>query len=246
MISSLATILLYALPGVAMLIAGGAAAAFWKTGPVLRSMLQHFAAGMVFAVVAVEMLPQVRQDASPLWISVGFTLGVIAMLGLRWLGGEDAAGENAKDGNAGRSSVGLLGAMTVDVFVDGLLLGAGFAVGGKEGLLLASALAGELLCLGLTTSATLVQMSGRPRWKAIATTAAIAIPFLIGSLLGASLLQGVSGNVLGAVLSFGCAALLYLVTEELLVEAHEAPHTAVAAAMFFAGFQFFLILGMFE
>lgn len=246
MISSLGTVLLYALPGAVMLAAGGAAGAFWKTGPTLRSMLQHFAAGMVFAVVAVEMLPQVRQDASPLWIAVGFTLGVAAMLGLRWLGGEDAEDNDAKNGNAGRNPVGLLGAMSVDVFVDGLLLGVGFAVGGKEGLLLASALAGELLCLGLTTSATLMQMTPRPRWKAIATTSAISLPFLVGSLLGASLLQGVSGNALGAALSFGCAALLYLVTEELLVEAHEAKRTAVAAAMFFAGFELFLILGMFE
>ena len=36
--------------------------------------------------------------------------------------------------------------------------------------------------------------------------------------------------------SFGLIALLYLVTEELLTEAHEKPETAWGAAMFFVGF----------
>lgn len=45
-------------------------------------------------------------------------------------------------------------------------------------------------------------------------------------------------------LSFGSAALLFLVTEELLVEAHEVSETAARTAMFFAGFLLFLVLGM--
>ena len=36
-------------------------------------------------------------------------------------------------------------------------------------------------------------------------------------------------------LSFGCAVLPYLVTEKLLVEAHEVPETPLVTAMFFAG-----------
>ena len=44
----------------------------------------------------------------------------------------------------------------------------------------------------------------------------------------------------------GLAALLYLVTEELLVEAHEVPEveTPLVTAMFFVGFLLFLLLGM--
>jgi ZIP family zinc transporter len=36
--------------------------------------------------------------------------------------------------------------------------------------------------------------------------------------------------------AFGLVALLYLVTEELLTEAHEKPETAWGTAMFFVGF----------
>ncbi|HEV8177483.1 MAG TPA: hypothetical protein VGP44_07295 [Gemmatimonadales bacterium] len=42
--------------------------------------------------------------------------------------------------------------------------------------------------------------------------------------------------MLAAVLAFGAAALLYLVVEELLVEAHEEAETPLLGAMFFLGF----------
>lgn len=44
------------------------------------------------------------------------------------------------------------------------------------------------------------------------------------------------------VISFGQAALLYLVTEELLVEAHEVKETLPATAMFFIGILALIVL----
>ncbi|MDQ2870249.1 MAG: hypothetical protein M3S32_05865 [Acidobacteriota bacterium] len=46
------------------------------------------------------------------------------------------------------------------------------------------------------------------------------------------------------VLSFGAAALLYLVTEELLYEVHEESETSMGTALFFVGLLDFLIIGM--
>jgi ZIP family zinc transporter len=42
--------------------------------------------------------------------------------------------------------------------------------------------------------------------------------------------------------AFGLIALLYLVIEELLVEAHETPDRPWVAAMFFAGFLILLVI----
>ena len=67
---------------------------------------------------------------------------------------------------------------------------------------------------------------------------------LVGALVGETILRGASAHTLAGVLAFGAAALLYLVTEELLVEAHETRDTTAATAMFFAGFLLFLLLGM--
>jgi ZIP family zinc transporter len=69
---------------------------------------------------------------------------------------------------------------------------------------------------------------------------------IIGAVVGIVVLQGASNEVLELVLSFGLAALLFLVTEELLVEAHEEPETPIATAIFFTGFLVFVILGMLE
>jgi ZIP family zinc transporter len=46
------------------------------------------------------------------------------------------------------------------------------------------------------------------------------------------------------VLSFSLAALLFLITEELLTKAHEESESPWLTAMFFLGFLAFLLLGM--
>ena len=60
--------------------------------------------------------------------------------------------------------------------------------------------------------------------------------FVLGAAIAAGVLAGLSGVWLAGVISFGLAALLYLVTEELLFEAHEVKQTHPATAMFFGGF----------
>jgi ZIP family zinc transporter len=57
---------------------------------------------------------------------------------------------------------------------------------------------------------------------------------------------GLSGGFLAGILGFGVASLLYLVTEELLVEAHEEPDTPLIAATFFVGFLLPLVMAAFE
>ena len=64
------------------------------------------------------------------------------------------------------------------------------------------------------------------------------------AVLGATVLSRLTGGAMEVVLSFGLAALLYLVTEELLREAHEERETTLATAMFFVGFLAFLVVGM--
>lgn len=64
------------------------------------------------------------------------------------------------------------------------------------------------------------------------------------AVLGATVLGGLSDGTMEIVLSFGAAALLYLVTNELLREAHEERESAFATAMFFVGFLTFLVVGM--
>lgn len=63
----------------------------------------------------------------------------------------------------------------------------------------------------------------------------------IGAVL-ATPVTALSAPAVTGFLAFGLVALLYLVTEELLVEAHETPDRPWVAAMFFAGFLALLML----
>lgn len=235
---ALLNVLIFALLPVAAAIVGAAFAAFRPPGSIVRSYIQHLAAGVVFSVVAVELLPEIVGKHAPIEVAVGFALGVLLMLGIRYF---THSFEEKEKGT--KSSAGLLVAVGVDVLLDGLLIGIIFAAGAKAGRLLTFALTVELLSLGLAMAVALGK-SGKSRLKIIAVVSLLSLLIVVGAGIGATVLREVSTSVLEAVLSFGLAALLFLVTEELLVEAHEEPETPLATATFFAGFLLFLILGM--
>ena len=232
-------IFLFALLPVATMIIGGAIAVWRPPNAKWRSAILHFAAGVVFSVVAVELLPDVVSRHRPLEVAIGFGLGVAVPLGLRAWNERKAGGKENDEG----ASNGLLFGVGVDITIDGLLLGIGFAAGQKEGILLTLALATELLSLGLATAAALGQ-AGASRARNLATVSGLALLFLFGAGAGATLLSSLSDEWLELVLSFGLAALLFLVTEELLTEAHEEAESPLLTAAFFGGFLLFLLLGM--
>lgn len=207
----------------------GACVAVWRRpGPQVTSAIQHFAAGVVFAAAAGEILPDVMHGGSPLATLIGGAIGVAVMLLVKRL--EDRS----------KGPIGLLSAVGVDIFIDGLVLGLAFIGGQKAGLLLTIALTLEILFLGLTITTELSDVL-RSRMKIVASTLALALLLPIGTLVSTpvSLLPPV---VITGFLSFGLMALLYLVTEELLVEAHEKPDNVWITSTFFVGFLALLAL----
>lgn len=231
MLDSLQRVLIFAAAPAGAALAGGVIAVFWPPPPKLRSAVQHLAAGVVFAAAAAELLPDIKHSA-PVAVGVGFAIGSAVMLLLKQLTQGSAEGDGPW---------GFIGATAVDVAIDGLLLGIGFTAGQRQGVLLAIALTMELLFLGVSTT-TVLSKRYPSRGPTLAATAGGAILFVGASALGAGLLTRLSGNGLAAVIAFGLAALLYLVTEELLVEAHEVPGNPVITGMFFLGFLALLMI----
>ena len=232
---SLSQILTLTMIPVAATVVGGVAAAFHAPEERTRSFVQHFAAGVVFAVVAGELLPEITAGHQPLGVVIGFALGVAVMLLVRqWA--ERLENMNTVQGrSASTGNLGLLVAVGIDVLLDGLLIGVGFAAGARVGTLLIVALTLELLFLGVSVASSLVQ-DGTSRRRVIGTISGLSLLVIVGALLGGTLLQGLTGLALEIVLSFGAAALLFLVTEELLTEAHEVKETPLITSAFFAGF----------
>lgn len=209
----------------------------------VRSYVQHFAAGVVFSVLAVEILPDVVHRRAPFAAMFGFVAGVATMLLIRHLAGNGNARNGSADVLLKQSSAGLLAAMGLDVFIDGLLLGASFIAGEKTSVLLALALATELLALSLATVSSL-HRSHTTRLRSLLLSTLISFLLPLGLILATALVSRLSELWMEGILSFATAALLFLVTEELLVEAHEVPETPVATAMFFIGFLALMLIDM--
>lgn len=232
----------------------GAALSVWRSPSArVQSALQHFAAGVVLSVVGVELLPDVMRAHETLATILGFTAGIATLLVLRQVTGEpprgagDAAAPVGSDPLAPLPRVALpramLVALGVDILLDGLLLGTAFAAGNKEGLLLLLGLSLELISLALAVAAGLAAR-GLPRKTIVGVLAALSALVPFGAGLGDTVLHNAAPPALIAVLSFGCAALLFLVVEELLIDAHETPETPATTALFFAGFLGILMLSM--
>jgi zinc transporter, ZIP family len=224
--------LLYVAGAGAAGIAGGVLAAFWAPGRWMTSYIQHFAGGVVIAAVALKVVPDLlRGAAPPLVVLGGFALGGLIMIGVKWLTMRIEEGQKRRRGKPW----GLTAAAAIDTAIDGVIVGAGFAMRQGLGIVLSLALGLELLFLTLSVGSSFRQEGGSRR-TTVAVTSGISLLLLAGALGGMWLLRGAASEILVVILSFGAAALLYLVTEELLVETRLPEETLMSTAMFFLGF----------
>ncbi len=204
-------------------VLGAVIAVSYAPSPRAVSAFQHLAAGVVFAAAAGELLPELLEQPSSFPILIGGGAGIVMTFAVKAI--EDYYGEASS----------FIVAVAFDTLIDGLIIGLGFVAGAAQGLLLTFALSLEVLFLGLALTGSLSRFySG---------AAIIAISAVIGAMLpiGASLglaAAGLPPGVIAAGYAFGLVALLYLVTEELLVEAHAHPQhdSPFITALFFIGF----------
>ena len=213
---------------VAAAIGGSIIAILHDTDERAQSTLQHISAGIIFAAVALELLPPIRTQ-TPLIAAIGFLLGIAAMVALR------SVTKSFQSGVAAGRSQGFVAASALDVLIDGFLLGATFKLGMKEGILLTVALTLGLLFLSLSVATTLSQAKiSRP--LIVLAMGGIALAMPLGAALGAIALRNAGPSTLAAILAFGAVVLMYMVTEELLVRAHRVRSSLWAMPLFFLHF----------
>ncbi len=238
-------------------IVGASLAAYWPRVAEWRTYVLHLAAGVVFSVVAVELLPEITRRGLIIDVIIGFAGGILTMIlvdeamdRIRAAAGKRSssgvlAPDSAPSGSQASSEgvSGLAVAVGVDFILDGLLLGVGFAAGARIGILLALAEAVEQLAVGMALAVEM-RAAGTSSLRTVLFSGGLALLVYVSALAGGTVLSHLGGAPMEAILSFGLAALLYLVTEELLREAHEEGETRIGTALFFAGFLAFLIVGM--
>lgn len=234
--------LILLIPAAALLV--GVVAGLW-IGPrrQLQAAAQHLAGGVIFGAVAVELVPVMEEQDEWSAILAGLAAGAGLMLLLRGLRGEEPDTGEQTQGETrrliGGFSIGLLVAFGIDLAIDGMLVSLGVAAGHEGGVVLGIGVAIETLFLGLALAA-----SGAGRRLSVLMVGLVLAGLVIAGGVGGWQLAGaLQGWWMAALLAFGTAALIWLVIEELLVEAHEGGgETLTGAALFFVGFGVTLVM----
>lgn len=222
---------------------GGIVAELIPTSRRMLSRALHAAAGIVTAVVAVELMPEALGGGAPPWaIVIGLCLGGAFYVSLDWLidlmqGGEEPA--------AGAWMI--YAAVAIDLFSDGLMIGVGSVVSLSLAFILAL---GQVMADVPEGFATITNFKdkGQPRARRLLLSASFLIPCLVGASVGYWLLRGQGETLTLAALAFTAGVLLIAAVEDMLQEAHEAAEdTRYSAAFFISGFALFtLVASYFE
>lgn len=232
---------LAALPAIGNFI-GGVLAEVFTVSSRLLSLALHLAAGIVLAVVGVELMPQVLA-ASQAWVVIlAFLAGGVFAVGL------DLATEYMQTRLGGTGNTGpwlIFFGVAVDLFSDGLLIGAGSTISLGLGLLLALGQVSADLPEGFATIATLKQTITSRR-RRLLLAASFILPVFLGATLGYWLVRDRPELLKLALLSFTAAILTATAVEEIIGEAHETiEDTHWHELVFIAGFALFMAIALY-
>lgn len=242
--SAFVSVLLLALLPAAGNFGGGVLAELLRTSKRAVSWALHAAAGIVIAVVAVEIMPEAL-PAAPGWLlTLAFVLGGAFYLGVEWL----VERAQARRGGGESGSVWMIYfAVSMDLFSDGLLIGAGSAASASLGLALA---VGQMLADVPEGFASIVSFKQKrfSRRKRLGLSASFAAPVLIAAALSFLLLRRQSEAIQMAAVVFTAGPLVVAAIEDMIREAHEnAKDTRLSVVFFIAGFALFtLVSTLFE
>lgn len=229
-----------ALCGIALLVGSVVSSRWWTPSEQIKCYIQHIAGGLVFAAVGVEVLPDMLGRALPVAAAIGFALGVALVMTIQ------VASEKLSDKRGGESPWTLIGVITVDILIDGVLIGVASVAsreGGSQALLVTIALAAEMLSLGLSMGCTL-RDRGFSQAKVLGASVLMGLAPLCGAVGGFLAGGNINADWTEGILALAAAALLYLAVEELLKEAHEVKETPLATLLFFGSFFMIMILDM--
>lgn len=226
--------------------AGGLLAEFVPVSNRLLSLALHAAAGIVLGVVGIELMEQVL-EAEPAWVAIlAFIAGGAAAVGLdvlvdhircRFGGGNDPSSEQSA---AWMIYIGV----SVDLFSDGLLVGAGSTLSIGLGLLLALGQVPADVPEGFATIATF-KRQGLPRGKRLLLAASFALPILAAATLGYWAVQDAPDILKLSLLAFTAGILVTVAVEEMVVQAHQTEDTRWDALVLVAGFALFALISVY-
>ncbi|MBL8202675.1 MAG: hypothetical protein JNM09_00495 [Blastocatellia bacterium] len=200
-----------------------------------RSRLHVFAAGALFAVLALELMPDLL-IAHHFAAMSAFLCGLLLRMAMKWLTGKI---KKERDDLPKPLLTTMMEALVYALMV-GILMGSSFVAGVREGLLLTPALTLAALAICLVALARLGQASSS-RQRVTFFLLSLAALILSGAATGATLLWGRATVDLDLLYAFGMAVLLLWALES-LIEAGEDESPVHTLFFFVLGALLFIFL----
>jgi len=231
---------LAALPAVGN-FAGGLVAEMLPVSERTLSLALHAAAGIVLAVVGMELMPRAL-SIEPAWLVV---LALLAGGGFFVLADKTIDLLNCRFGSEGDFGPwAIFFAVSVDLFNDGLMIGAGSTVDLRLGLLLALGQVSADLPEGFATIASF-RRRGIARRLRLLLSLSFALPVLAGAMIGYFGVRGGPELAKMLLLAFTAGILVTVTVEEIVPQAHEGEEARSAALFFIGGFALFTFLSVY-
>ncbi len=221
---------------------GGLAAEVRTVSERALSLALHLAAGIVLAVVGLELMPQAL-EATPPWVPIlAFVAGGAFFIGLERLIGYV---QNRLD--AGQESAGpfaIFSGVSLDLFSDGVMIGTGTVLNPALGFLLALGQVPADVPEGFAAVATL-RRTGLSRARRLLLAASFALPILLGATLGYFALRDAPSVLTLPVLALTGGALTSVVIEEMVSQAHEGQTSRLGPLFLTTGFALFALISVY-
>lgn len=203
------------------------------------SLALHLAAGIVMAVVGLELMPEAMGASAP-WVPIlAFAAGGVAFLGIKRGIGSLRRRLNADAKTAGPLAI--FSGVALDLFSDGVMIGTATVLNPGLGLLLAIGQVPADAPEGFAASAAL-RDAGIPRRTRIPMALSFAVPILVGATLGFFALQSAPELVTLSVLALTGGVLISVVAEEMIAEAHDGASSVFDAIALTVGFAIFAVI----
>lgn len=195
------------------------------------SLLLGFAAGIMAAISFLDLIPEAIHEGTLYSAMFGLLLGIgiIGFLDLKFPHRHFSLRKDGgkKEGRYIKTGVLLAIGIALHNLPEGVAIGAGFMVSYQTGILLAVLMAVHNFPEGMAVGAAMC-VGGVKASKVMLICAMAGVPMGIGALIG-GFLGGVSTLALSVSLGFAAGAMLYIVFDELIPDAHRKAegHSAI-------------------
>jgi ZIP family zinc transporter len=224
----------------------GAAIAWWVRVPrLVIASVMAFGAGVLISALAFDLVDEAETVGGLAPAVGGLALGaaayvaanlVLAARGARHRkrSGDQQPSEGEKSGSGAAIAIGAL----LDGIPESTVLGLSLTTGHGVGVAVLAAIAISNLPEGLSSSAGM-KRKGRSAGFVFGVWGAIAVASGISALLGYTLLDGASDNLVAVITAVAAGAILAMVADTMVPEAFERTHVfngAICTAGFIAAF----------